>query len=241
MKYNQPGFIEDDPISIPHSFSKHQDIEISAFFSATLAWGLRKTIISKCNELMQLMDQSPHDFILNHSSSDLIGLTGFKHRTFNSTDLLYFVHFLKKVYQKSESLEDLFLIDSDEDNIERGINNFFTQFVDDEFFPPRTTKHVAAPVKKSACKRLNMFLRWMVRTDQQGVDFGIWNRIKPAQLICPCDVHVEKVARSIGLISRKQIDWLTAVELTQNLKDFDPLDPVKYDYALFGMGLDNAY
>lgn len=237
-KYNTQAFIGDDPISIPHQFTKLQDIEISGFFAATLAWGLRKTIIKKCNELMSLMDYSPHDFIINHEDLDLAKLADFKHRTFNYTDLLYFIHFFKNHYTSNATLETLFVDGiSIEHNVKPGIDNFYNHFVSDIDFPPRTKKHVASPSKKSACKRINMYLRWMVRNDADGVDFGLWKKIKPAQLICPCDVHVERVARKLGLVNRKQVDWIMAEELTQNLQKFDHDDPVKYDYALFGMGM----
>jgi uncharacterized protein (TIGR02757 family) len=234
--YNRPGFIENDPIQIPHSFKKHQDIEISAFFAATLAWGQRKTIISKCRELMDLMDNAPHDFVLNHSASDLKKLTTFKHRTFNTTDLLYFVHFFNQYYQKEKSLERAFLTGS---GMKIQLTNFHNAFFSLEDFPPRTRKHIATPERKSACKRINMFLRWMVRSDDRSVDFGLWKKISPAQLICPIDLHVERIARKLKLIKRKQVDWQTAEELTSNLKKLDPSDPVKYDFALFGLGLDN--
>lgn len=237
-KYNVLSFIEDDPIAIPHKFSKKEDIEISGLFAATLAWGLRKTIISKSNELLSLMDNSPHDFIINHEESDLKAMQNFKHRTFNYTDLLYFVQFLKTHYSANDTLEVLFSSGiKRNENIKNGIDNFYNNFVSGSHFPKRTMKHVASPYKKSACKRLNMYLRWMVRDDNYGVDFGLWKEIKSHQLVCPCDVHVEKVARKLGLVSRNQVDWNMAEELTQNLKKLDPTDPVKYDYALFGMGL----
>jgi uncharacterized protein (TIGR02757 family) len=165
----------------------------------------------------------------------------FKHRTFNATDLLYFIHFFKIYYLTRNSLEDIFIPGKQELNVKSGIDNFYKYFVSDEFFPKRTGKHVASPSKKSACKRINMFLRWMVRQDNAGVDFGLWKSIKPQQLICPCDVHVEKVARKLQLISRKQVDWRMAEELTQNLKKLDSADPVKYDFALFGMGMNNEF
>ena len=237
-KYNTRSFIEHDPISIPHRFTKLQDIEISGFFAATFAWGLRKTIIKKSLELMKLFDFAPYDFIKNHSDADLKPFLHFKHRTFNSTDLLYFIHFFKNYYSRHNSLEDVFIpSESEALNVKGGIENFYNHFISIEFFPPRTGKHVASPTKKSACKRINMFLRWMVRKDENGVDFGSWKRIKPHQLICPCDVHVEKVAKSLRLISRKQVDWNMAVELTETLKKLDPIDPAKYDFALFGMGI----
>lgn len=240
-KYNNTAFVENDPVSIPHRFSKLQDIEISGFFAATLAWGQRKTIINKSLELMEFMDNSPFDYVKNHSEQDLKSLLRFKHRTFNATDLLYFVHFFKTYYGDHDSLEAAFVPDIGAINVENGLNNFHRLFISNENFPQRTGKHVASPAKKSACKRINMYLRWMVRKDNHGVDFGLWQRISPNQLICPCDVHVEKVARSLGLISRKQVDWQMAVELTENLKQLDAADPVKYDFALFGMGIDRLF
>ena len=236
-KYNHSSFIVNDPICIPHRFIKKQDIEIMGFWAATLAWGQRKTIINKCSELVNYMDNAPHDFILNHSENDLKPFLNFKHRTFNDIDTLYFIHFFKKYYQHHNSLEDAFLSGISTD-IETGINGFSKLFFDDEAAPTRTRKHVASPQRGSSCKRLNMFLRWMVRRDDKGVDFGIWQKIKPSQLICPCDVHVDRVARSLGLIQRKKTDWQTALELTEMLKELDPNDPVKYDFALFGLGVE---
>lgn len=237
--YNCPGFIEDDPISIPHRFSKKQDIEIAGFFAATLAWGQRKTIINKCHQLMAHMDNSPHDFIINHQESDLIDLSHFKHRTFNGTDTLYFVHFLRIFYSKHGSLEDAFVVPTNEQEptVEKGLVKFRESFFSLDDHPERSKKHIATPARNSACKRLNMYLRWMVRKDNKGVDFGIWEKLHPRQLVCPCDVHVDRVARKFGLIQRKQTDWKTALELTENLRSLDADDPVKYDYALFGLGV----
>ncbi len=238
-EYNQPGFIENDPISIPHQYSKKQDIEITGFWAATLAWGQRITIINKCNELFEMMGNAPHDFILNHSENDLKPLLGFKHRTFNATDTLYFIAFLKSFYSEHSSLEEAFVPDTKfgQDAVEKGLSHFHRSFFQLPDAPERTTKHIATPERKSACKRLNMFLRWMVRDDGKGVDFGIWKKIKPSQLICPCDLHVDRVARKLGLIKRKQTDWQTAIELTNSLREFDSEDPVKYDFALFGLGV----
>lgn len=244
VQYNQPGFIENDPIVIPHSFSRKQDIEIMGFWAAILAWGQRKTIIAKCRELINLMDGSPYDFIVNHQESDLKPFLNFKHRTFNDTDTLYFLYFFKKHYQTYDSLESAFIpqVRNEQLPMEQILNRFRSYFFSiGEDFPRRTLKHVSAPSQKSSCKRLNMFLRWMVRKDNQGVDFGIWNQIKPADLICPIDLHVERVARKLGLIERKQLDWQTALELTENLKQFDPNDPVKYDFALFGLGIEESF
>lgn len=241
-KYNTKNFIESDPISIPHRFIKSQDIEIAGFFAATLAWGLRKTIINKSLELMKLFDFAPYDFIKNHTESDLKAFVNFKHRTFNSTDLLYFILFFKEYFSIHNSLENLFIPpDREATCVKSGIDNFYNNFISHPFFPSRTSKHVASPSKKSACKRINMYLRWMVRKDEYGVDFGLWKNIKSSQLICPCDVHVEKVARKLQLVTRKQVDWRMAVELTENLKKLDALDPVKYDFALFGMGMHKEY
>jgi uncharacterized protein (TIGR02757 family) len=275
-QYNNPDFIPNDPIVIPHKFSIQQDIEIMGFFASILAWGQRKTIINKCNELIERMDAAPYDF---HKETDLKALIGFKHRTFNDTDLLYFVHFFKFHYQHFESLEDAFLpsrtgndgeaifreefldelpsskselilnsstcyldeLQPKGERVETALNHFRRYFFSLPDSPQRTVKHVSAPSQKSTCKRLNMFLRWMVRKDNKGVDFGIWNRVSPSQLICPCDLHVERVARKLGLITRKQVDWLTAIELTQHLRDFDPIDPVKYDFALFGLGIEEKF
>lgn len=242
-QFNQPNFIDNDPISIPHQYSKQQDIEITAFWAAVLAWGQRVTIINKCEELFQSMDNAPHDFIVNHSESDLKKFLNFKHRTFNATDTLYFISFLQQFYKRNVSLEAAFIsgINAEDINIENGLVEFHNDFFNLPDAPHRTRKHIATPARKSACKRLNMFLRWMVRKDDRGVDFGLWEKIQAKQLICPCDVHVDRVARKLGLISRKQTDWLTAVQLTNNLKKFDPLDPVKYDFALFGLGVEEQF
>ncbi len=236
LKYNNPAFISTDPISIPHRFSRLQDIEIAGFWMAVLAWGQRKTIINKGVELMEMMDHAPYDFVRNCSDRDLQRIMTFKHRTFNGTDALYFVAFFKKFYQSHQSLEEAFLPQEDTfTTMKEVLCHFHRRFFDSEFAPHRTRKHVATPERKSACKRINMFLRWMVRKDQHGVDFGLWDRIKPSQLICPCDLHVERTARQLGLVTRKQTDWRMAMELTENLRKFDAEDPVKYDFALFGL------
>ena len=239
-KYNRLDFIENDPISIPHLFKKKQDIEIAGFFAATLAWGQRKTIIRKCRELMTLMDDAPHEFILHHSEKDLKRLIDFKHRTFNSTDLLYFIESLKHYYIEYDSLEAAFYSSPKDETVEQGLIKFHNLFFELDH-PHRTRKHLPTPERKSTCKRLVMYLRWMVRDDNKGVDFGIWKKISPAQLICPCDLHVDRVARKLKLIKRKQTDWQTALELTANLRKLDPTDPVKYDFALFGLGIDEGW
>lgn len=210
---------------------------MAGLIAAVLAWGQRKTIINKANDWLNRMDNSPHDFLLNHRSSDLKKFKGFKHRTFNETDALYFVEFFSRFYKHNDSLEKAFAVDKQNENVEQALIAFHRSFFSLENPPLRTRKHIATPERKSACKRLNMFLRWMVRNDGRGVDLGIWKSILPAQLICPCDLHVERVARKLKLIKRKPMDWFTAVELTNNLKKLDPNDPVKYDFALFGLGV----
>lgn len=234
--YNHPRFIADDPICIPRSFSLQQDKEIMGFWAAVLAWGQRKTIINKCKELVERMDGTPYEFILNHSESDLKSIEGFKHRTFNDTDALYFISFFKNHYSQHSSLESAFV--SPSQTAEESLSNFYHYFFSFDDAPQRTHKHIASPTKKSACKRINMFLRWMIRQDDNEVDLGLWKNIPTSQLVCPLDVHVDRVARKLGLLKRPQSDWLAATELTNNLKKLDANDPVKYDFALFGLGLE---
>jgi uncharacterized protein (TIGR02757 family) len=239
-RFNRPAFIEMDPIAIPHSFRKKQDIEIAGLFASILAWGQRVTILKKCKELLLLMDNDPHRFILHHSTADLKAFESFKHRTFNAIDTKYFVTFLKWYYTHYQSLEDAFVVAENANNIEAGLAHFQNLFFSLSDHPLRTRKHVSTPEKKSTCKRINMYLRWMVRQDNKGVDFGIWKKISPSKLVCPCDVHVDRVARQLRLIKRKPTDWQTALELTSNLKKLDALDPVKYDFALFGLGIEEG-
>ncbi|MEO7048505.1 MAG: TIGR02757 family protein [Ferruginibacter sp.] len=238
-EYNKPFFIKADPVCIPHSFTKKQDIEIAGFFAAIFAWGNRTTIINKSRELMQLMDNAPHDFCLNHTDNDLIKLLSFKHRTFNTTDLLYFVSFFNMHYQKHTTLEDAFTkkFKKTDKDITNALNGFYEYFFSMPDVPGRTLKHIASPNKNSTCKRINMYLRWMVRKDNCGVDFGLWKNISPSQLQIPLDLHVARVAKHFKLIDRKATDWQTVIELTDALKEFDPKDPVKYDFALFSLGV----
>ncbi len=238
--YNQPNFILNDPISIPHTYSKKQDIEIAGFMAAILAWGQRATVINKTKQFLSWMDNSPHDFLLNHNSNDLKPFIKFKHRTFNGIDALYFIQSLSKFYSENTSLEEAFVVPENDSSIELGLINFHRIFFSLDY-QARTLKHVSTPSKKSACKRINMYLRWMVRSNSTGVDFGLWKTISPSQLVCPLDVHVERVARKLKLIKRKQADWQTAIELTNNLKLLDPTDPVKYDFALFGLGVEEKF
>ncbi|WP_235298700.1 TIGR02757 family protein [Portibacter marinus] len=238
-RFNHPDFITNDPISIPHQFTRKQDIEIIGFWVAMLAWGQRVTIINKSNELVDMMGGKPYDFIMNHRDIDLKPLIHFKHRTFNGDDTLYFIHFFRNFYAKHESLEEAFtkFRKSDDNQMEEMLTGFNMFFFDDENALQRTQKHVATPARRSTCKRLNMFMRWMVRKDEKGVDFGLWKNIPMSSLKIPLDVHVERVARKYGLLQRKQRDWNAVLELTEHLQRFDPEDPVKYDFALFGEGV----
>ena len=272
LEYNHPSFIAKDPVSVPHRFSNMQDIEIAGLFAAVFAWGNRTAIISKSNELLKGMDDAPFDFIKNHGNTDLKRFRLFKHRTFNSTDLFYFIRFLKSHYKENNSLESAFFpgdmtdikinrfnpviknsgnykretvsntgIDGESEFARKALSVFFSRFFSLKNAPERTKKHIASPDRNSTCKRLNMYLRWMVRQDDKGVDFGIWKNISAADLICPVDLHVARVARRFGLITRKQTDWRTAMELTTVLREMDRTDPVKYDFALFGLGVIEKY
>lgn len=238
-EYNRPAFIKDDPICIPHLFTKKQDREIAGFFAAMFAWGNRTTIINKSKELIALMEGRPYAFCLDADPERLKKLLAFKHRTFNTTDLLYFVEFFHFHYTKHKSLETAFTMHgSDMESMLSGFHHYFFSL---EHVPARTKKHIATPERKSTCKRLNMFLRWMVRRDNNGVDLGIWKNISPAQLICPVDLHVARVARRFGLLKRKQTDWAAALELTDQLRRFDAADPAKYDFALFTLGIADRF
>jgi uncharacterized protein (TIGR02757 family) len=238
-EFNNIDFIEKDPISLPHQFTKLQDIEIIGFWVAMLAWGNRTSIINSGKKLIGLMDGAPHDFIVNHEEKDRERFLGFKHRTFQPLDSLYFLEFLQYYYRNHESLETAFseYISEEDETIENGLIGFHKLFFSLPDSPQRTRKHIATPVRKSTCKRLCMFLRWMVRQDNKGVDFGLWKQIKPSQLLMPLDVHVDRVGRRYGLINRKQRDWKTVLELTHNLRKIRPEDPVVFDFALFGIGV----
>ncbi len=236
--YNRLDFIEDDPISIPHSFTKKEDIELSGFFSSIIAWGNRKQIIKSAKRMMFMMDNSPFDFILNHSDEDLKALLDFRHRTFGGDDLIYFVTAMRSVLLEYGCLENAFTGESvkEEAGGMLAISNFRKAFLRTEG-SGKSSRHVSDPEKNSAAKRLNMFLRWMVRADDRGVDFGLWKNLTPSQLQCPLDVHSGATARKLGLLQRKQNDRKAVEELTNNLKTFDPNDPVRFDFALFGIGI----
>ncbi len=234
--YNNPKFIESDPIQIPHSFSKKEDIEISGFLIATIAWGNRKSIINNGKKLIQLLDNSPHDFVMNHQETDLEKLLPFVHRTFNGDDCIQFIKSLQNIYKNHSGLEAVFANHAKNDSLQHAISKFKTIFFEIEHLK-RTQKHVSDPMKNSAAKRINMFLRWMVRDDKAGVDFGIWKSISPSLLSCPLDVHSGNVARKLKLLKRKQNDAKALAELDKSLRKLDSKDPVKYDFALFGLGV----
>ncbi len=232
-RYNQPSFIEEDPICIPHQFSAKEDIEIAGFLTATIAWGKRDMIIRNAQSMIERMDGAPADFVRNHTTDDLQVFDGFVHRTFNSVDIKYFIQALQYIYLNFGGLETVLC---SSDNLSDNIHNFKQQFFS-LHHPERTTKHVADPLKGSSAKRICMFLRWMVRKDDNGVDFGIWNKLSPSQLKCPLDVHTGNVGRKLGLLKRKQNDWKAVEELSTALAKFDSNDPIKYDFALFGLGI----
>ena len=235
-QYEHPKFLEADPIQIPHSFSKKEDIEISAFLTATIAWGNRKSIINNASRLMELLDNTPYDFVLNLQEGDLDNLSGFVHRTFNGDDLKFFILALNNIYRNHGGLETVFTKHQENQSLQATISTYKSLFFELEHLP-RTQKHVSDPLKGSAAKRINMFLRWMVRPSDKGVDFGIWKSIPASKLSCPLDVHSGNVARKLKLLKRKQNDAKALAELDNSLRRFDANDPVKYDFALFGLGV----
>ena len=244
--YNRPRFIESDPIFVPHQFTKLQDIEIAALMAAIFAWGQRKTIINKTIDFLARMDNTPHDFILNHTEKDLLAFNDFKHRTFNSVDAFNFIHFFRCHYSQENSLETAFYRESacfkdSNEWMTSALIEFKRYFTSNVELKTRTLKHVASPLSNATCKRLNMFLRWMVRKDNRGVDFGLWSKFSPSQLLCPLDIHVNRVSRKIGLLKREQNDFKSVLELSENLKLLDAKDPAKYDFALFSLGIKEGF
>lgn len=233
-EYNQPGFIEDDPISIPHQFTRKQDIEIAGLLTATIAWGQRKTILKNAQALMKGMDHAPYLFITQAAEREFKRFEHFVHRTFNGDDCLFFLQALRNYYQRHETLETAFVAN----DLKEGIMQFRSLLLETPHLP-RSEKHLSSPAKGSSAKRLNMFLRWMVRDDKTGVDFGLWKTLTPAQLYLPLDVHTGNTSRKLKLLHRKQNDWKAVWEITRNLRKLDPIDPIKYDFALFGMGLES--
>jgi len=234
-QYNNPNFIESDPIQIPHRFNLKEDIEISAFLASTIAWGNRKMIINSCNRMMELLGNSPYDFVMNANTSQIESIDNFVHRTFNSEDFRFFINSLRNIYANNGGLESIFAT-NDNQSLQPNISDLKRLFFVIDH-PKRTTKHISDPLKGSSSKRINMFLRWMIRDDNKGVDFGLWKSVSPSLLSCPLDVHSGNVARYLNLLSRKQNDQKAVQELDQNLRKLDALDPVKYDFALFGLGV----
>ena len=234
-QYNKPEFIETDPVSIPHRFKRKEDIEIAAFLTATISWGNRTSIVNDAEKLLGMMGVSPFDFLLHASEDDFAPFSGFYHRTFNGVDCMFFLRSIQNLYKSNQSLESLFPID-DDTGIKGAICSFRNTFLKTPH-QVRSEKHLADPCKGASAKRLLMFLRWMVRKDENDVDFGLWKTIPSSKLMCPLDVHSGRVARKLGLLERKQNDWQAVAELTTTLASFDPHDPVKYDFALFGLGV----
>ncbi len=234
-QYNRPEFIETDPVSVPHRFTRKEDIEIAAFLTATISWGNRPSIVKDADKLLAMMEFSPYEFILQSDRSQTKRFESFYHRTFNGKDCIFFLESLKNIYQNHEGLESLFL-PVDTSGIKGALCRFRKAFLEIDH-PRRSEKHIADPCKGASAKRLLMFLRWMTRNDHRGVDFGLWDKISPSVLMCPLDVHSGNVARKLGLLKRIQNDWKAVEELTESLRQFDPEDPVKYDFALFGLGV----
>ena len=236
LQYNTLEFIDSDPVQIPHRYSLKEDIEIAGFLAATIAWGNRKMIINNANKMMEIMGNSPFDFVMSASVHQIDSIEGFVHRTFNSQDLITFIKNLRKIYINNKGLEGIFTEYQTDDSLQPAITEFKRIFFDSEPFS-RSVKHISDPSNKSAAKRLNMMLRWFCRQDNQGVDIGIWKNISPSKLSCPLDVHSGNVARKLGILTRKQNDAKALKELDDALRSMDPKDPVKYDFALFGLGV----
>ena len=237
-KYNQPEFIEPDPISIPHSFSDRHDREVAGFMAATIAWGNRKAIVKSAARMMQYMDDSPADFVRNASASELAHLQSYVHRTFNGQDFTDFVLAIRGITERWGGIGEFF-----EQNyvatqsIPQVLSLFRKEFFSIEH-NPHCEKHLSSIDKGAACKRLNMYLRWFVRRDDRGVDFGLWEKIPMSALYLPLDVHTGNMGRALGLLTRKQSDWKATDEITRSLREFCSDDPVRYDYSLFGAGID---
>ncbi|MFV8270186.1 TIGR02757 family protein [Flavobacterium sp. GT2N3] len=236
VQYNTLDFIESDPVQIPHLFSQKEDIEIAGFLSATIAWGNRKMIIKNSHKMMDLMGNAPYDFVMSHTENDLERLDTFVHRTFNGQDFASFIRSIKNIYENHNGLESVYAKNQELKTMQNSISEFKKTFFE---IPHqyRTQKHISDPLNNSAAKRINMYLRWMVRQDTKGVDLGIWKSISPASLSCPLDVHSGNVARKLGMLTRKQNDGKALAELDMKLREFDANDPVKYDFALFGLGV----
>lgn len=236
LQYNNPYFVEFDPIQIPHLYTEKEDIEIAGFLTAIISWGNRVSIIKSAKRMMEIMGNSPFDFVINHKEEHLVKLEGFVHRTFNADDFAFFLTALKHIYIKKNGLEGVFAQYQTDTSLQPAIHHLKKKFFELPHLP-RTLKHLPDPMKGSAAKRINMYLRWMIRRDKRGVDFGLWKDVSPSKLSCPLDLHTGTVARKLGLLKRKQNDAKAVLELDSSLRSFDPEDPVKYDYALFGLGI----
>lgn len=241
QQYQTLDFISDDPISVPHAFTRKEDIEIAGLLTATLAWGNRKAILKSARQWMQWMDNQPYDFVTHATKNEWAPLQKFIYRTFNGEDCLFFIHALRKIYTANGGLEAVFTKGFQQEQSIKGALDYFRHVFFGTAPEGRTGKHVASPAKGSSAKRLNMYLRWMVRSDELGVDFGLWKQIPASALMLPLDVHTGTISRQLGLLTRKQNDWKAVEELTQNLRIFDAEDPVKYDYALFGIGVNKDF
>ena len=235
-QYNRPEFIADDPIAIPHRYHLREDMEIAGFLASTISWGNRKSIVKNGHRMMDLLGNSPYDFVMSATPISLKNLHGFVHRTFNSTDLTYFIYGMRSIYTNHGTIENIFREYATSESLQPAIHHFKEEFFSISH-PERTKKHISDPFKNSAAKKINMYLRWMIRKDKNGVDFGIWKSISPSILSCPLDVHSGNVARKLGLLTRKQNDAKSVVELDKSLRELDKDDPVKFDFALFGLGI----
>ena len=236
IQYNTFDFIEPDPISVPHRYNLKEDIEIAGFLAATIAWGNRTMITKNGHRMMDLMGDSPYDFVMNHDEYQLERLESFVHRTFNADDFKHFIFALKQIYTNHNGLESIFTKHQTEDSLQPANQQLHNMFFEIPHLD-RTKKHVANPSNGSVSKRINMYLRWMIRNDNEGVDFGLWKSISPAKLSCPLDVHSGNVARKLGILNRKQNDTKALLELDTSLRLLDEKDPVRYDFALFGLGI----
>ncbi|WP_295667448.1 TIGR02757 family protein [uncultured Mucilaginibacter sp.] len=236
LEYNNPAFVEFDPISVPHRYSLKEDIEIAGFLAATISWGSRPQIVRAGHKIMDIMGDSPFDFVMSHSQRQMERFDGFVYRTFNSDDLKYFIGGLRHIYKKHGGIEQLFIQYATDVSLQPAIHHFRNHFFEPKHMN-RTEKHISDPFKGSAAKKINMYLRWLIRNDKRGVDLGIWKSLRPSQLSCPLDVHSGGIARKLGLLNRKQNDQIALAELDANLRTLDASDPVKYDFALFGLGI----
>lgn len=240
LKYNCAEFIDQDPVSVPHRYTRPEDVEIAGFLAATIAWGRRPLIVRNAMRMMELMDDAPYQYVTQSAASDWTTLMPFVHRTFNGGDFVYFVRALQYIYLSQGGLGGFFRASYRRHETLRAVLSEFWQLFFSPELEPRSahTRHLSSVDKGAACKRLNMYLKWMVRSDRNGVDFGLWNDAIPSSaLYLPLDVHTANTSRALGLLGRRQNDWRAVEEITSVLRDFDAADPVRYDYALFCAGI----